>query len=302
MEMGLMQLFKGMQDNSAAQATMARDHSAAMMAMMERMAAPRSSGIETLLPALTPLLTPLIQGIASRRDPVEIATTLMASIKPAPESSGSLSALREFLEIKELLGDAGGAAGGGENDKWLDLIGKVVPGALDLLKAESARTGQPISAIARPVVSPRPAASPALSIGGPTAPADATVAPSPSSVGAATMNEAHAADEWTPLEPYIAQLVGMAAQNRDPYGVMQTVKTFAPAPMLGAIRELVAREDAVPMILQRFPALQPHQAWTALFIEEFRLEFFGEGDDDDGDVSEPPGAVPASDPPAVEGA
>ena len=110
------------------------------------------------------------------------------------------------------------------------------------------------------------------------------------------MGEPHAPDEWTPLEPYIAQLVGMAAQNRDPYGVMQTVKTFAPAPMLGAIRELVARDDAVPMILQRFPALQPHQAWTALFIEEFRLEFFGEGDDD-----EAPDAAPAAGAPAVEG-
>ena len=109
------------------------------------------------------------------------------------------------------------------------------------------------------------------------------------------MGEPHAPDEWTPLEPYIAQLVGMASQNRDPFGVMQTVKTFAPDTMLAAIRELVARDDAVPMILQRFPALQPHQAWTAQFIEEFRAEFFGEPEED-----EPTDPNPVGGPAAVE--
>lgn len=274
MDMGIMQLFKGMQDNSAAQAQMARDHSAAMMAMLERIAAPRESGIAALLPLLTPLLSPLLAGLLNRKDPIEAAREIAALMKGDTNTAGTLrdmiGAFRELGEVREMLGPLGGAQPPDEEGRWFGLIEKLVPGAMQLLQQESARTGQPVTAIARAL----PAGSPATPAGVPAVPVrPVTLPPAP-------MTPTAAVDEWTPLEPYVSQLVAMAAQNKSAFGVAQTIVTIAPPAMIAAIRELVARDDAVQTLVNRFPTLGQYPAWLAGLVGELYAELLPEDEDD----------------------
>lgn len=287
MDMGMLQLFKTMQDNSTLMMQQARDHSAAQTAMLERLAAPRDNGLVPLLAALTPLLTPLVAGLVQRKDPMDTARELAALMKPDAGERGTvketIGAFRELMEVRDLLNPNGGGDGEGGEGRWFSLLEKVIPGALDVLKTEAAKRGVPLARVGAPAVPPAIAAPPAP-------PVVAVPDPSPA--------EAPVSDEWSALEPYVARLAQMAANNKAPFGVMQTIVTIAPAPMVAAIRELVARDDAVPMLTHRFPALQPYTAWTAQLVEEFRNEFFGEADEDGPPDAPADGATGA---PAVEG-
>lgn len=288
MEMGIMGLFKGMQDQSAMQLQMFKDASAMNTAMLERLATPKDSGgIKDLLPLLTPLLTPLLAGMMNRKDPVEIAKEI-AALSGRSESGmkDMLGTVRELLEVRELLGTGGNAPTKEPEEMWIDLLGKVVPGALDLLKTESAKTARPVQDTTRVVearlTAPALSATPTPVVDGQTGPA-AQEAQMPVSQTVV--------DEWTPIEPYVTQLAGYAAKNRDPHGVMMTVVTFAPDEMVAAIRELVGREDAATIMTTRFPLLAGYQIWTAQLINEFREELIGMAEE--GDAPDAP-AAPAS--------
>lgn len=277
MEMGIMGLFKGMQDQSAMQLQMFKDASAMNTAMLERLATPKDNGIKDLLPLLTPLLTPLLAGMVNRKDPVEIAKEIAAlSGRSDNGMKDMLGTVRELLEVRELLGTNANPATKEPEEMWIDLLGKVVPGALDLLKTESAKTARPADDLARPAA-PRLLAAASNEVRATPMLEAPPVTTAPESVGASKA----VVDEWTPIEPYITQLSGYAAKNRDPHGVMMTVVTFAPDEMVAAIRELVGREDAVNVLVTRFPLLAGYQIWTAQLVNEFRQELIGAADETD---------------------
>ena len=275
LDMGMLQLFTTMQDNSKAMMTMMRDNSVAQAAMLERIVAPRDNGMVPLLAALTPLLAPLITGMVQRKDPMELTREMMALMKPAPGEHSSmkdtLGAVREMIEVRDLL-SPGGLGEESEGGRWIGLLEKVIPGALDVLKQEAAKQGVPLARVtARPI--PAPMSAP------PLGPMPGSIAP-PAAVPRSTETPPMP-DEWTALEPYVARLANMAANNKAPFGVMQTIVTMAPAPMVAAIRELVAKEDATQILVTRFQALMPYAAWTAQLVDEFRNEFFGSDEDDE---------------------
>lgn len=276
MDMGLLQIFKTMQDNSVIMAQQNRDSSTALAAMLERLAAPRESAMEKLLPLLIPIITAFITAQSNKKDPMEMAREIAALTKP----DGGISSLKDTLgalaEMRELVGTGNGENGEGG---WMRLAEKVIPGAMEVLKLEAAKTPQPLlrppaRSIPAPGISAPATAGSAAPISTTSDSASSVAAPSASPASEASP----VADEWTPLEPYIAQLVAMAEHNREPFGVMQTIKTLAPEKMLSAIRELVADDDGADMLVQRFPALQRHRAWVEQLLDEFHVEFFGADD------------------------
>jgi len=268
MDMGLLQLFKGMQDASSMQAQQARDHSAAMMAMLERMAKPTDSQIPALLTVLSPIIAPLIAGLMARKDPVELATQIAALRE---KGSGGLGELDTLLDLAERLNKR---VNGEDELTMTGVLKDSLPKVLDIFGRYAAqRASAPSDEIAPPerrVIAAAAQAAPAALV----APPAPVQPPMPS-------------DEWTSVEPYIPQLVGFAQNDADPHGVAMTILTLAPGPLKAMIRDLVAKETAAEIFVGRFPALAPYTVWTAQLLDEFHAELFG----DDGD--EPPAETPA---------
>lgn len=278
LDMGMLQLLSGFQENSKAQAAMQRDHSAAMMAMMERLAAPRGGmDIEKVLLAIGPVVAPLIAGLVNRKDPVELATQIAALSRSEKTGLGSL---HELIELKDALGILSGNNADSEEGGWFRIFEKVLPGAVEILKNESAKTGRPMQEIARQPV----AAARTLAAG--TAHSPASTSPLPASASSAGAPSPSAgtepvADEWSGLEPHMETLANFAAQAKDPYDVVKMVKLIAPASVWAAIRELIARDDAVIVLTTRFPVLAPYQAWTADLLSSFYDEIYPDADDEE---------------------
>lgn len=266
----LLGMLRQMQDASALTARQAADHGAAMLAMVERMAQqPRGPDILAVVTALAPIVTPMITGLMSRKDPMEMArqiAELMKSGGAAPQSS--VDQVKQFLELRNLLkGDDDGGRGDGES--WESMGPKLIANAMELLKAESAKTPAPpparVAARTTPLM-----ATPVHGVSGPL--------PTPSvAVGAdgsgGSSGEAPVSDQWTALEPYVGRLAQFAAQGKDPFSVVKMVTVMASPQTLGMIRELVARDDAAAALCERFPALAPYQAWTNDLVEYFYSEF-----------------------------
>ena len=287
MDMGLLQLFKTMQDNSTLVVSMMRDNSTAQAAMLERIAAPREGALEKILPLLVPVVTAIIQQQGQKKDPMDIAREF-AQLMKSNESGGgvreAMGVMKDMLEMRELLGPSNGDSDGEAG--WMRILEKVVPGAIEVLKAEAMKRGTTLHEVARP---PQPRLPrPAMTAPG-TAPSPAPTSPRADSASSVALPSgspvpagapAPVADEWTGLEPHVATLAAMAAEDREPYGVMQTIKTLAPRSLLAAIRELVARDDATDVLVARFPVLARHRAWLEQLLDEFHAEFFGEEEDE----------------------
>lgn len=289
MEMGFMQLLKGMQDTSNMQAAMARDHSTAMMAMMERLSAPRDSGMGEL----KDIIRPLLENAINKSDPIETAARLIQAMKPEQSShSGGLSALREFMEIKELIGGGNDNGDGGEG-RWFSLAEKVIPGALDVIKGEAAKMAAANPPRALP---PRPTGprisnvppNPRLNGSPPPAPPIFATTPTPMNPSdtAITSESPPVADDWEQLRPYVGYLVNFAAAGKDTFDTMTTIKTLAPPAMLEGVRALVESADdyGAALLCGRFPELQPYAEWVGGLVEDFYFDFHPEEDgDDDGE-------------------
>lgn len=279
MDMGMLQIFKTMQDNSAMMMQQMRDHSTTQAAVLERLSAPRESALEKMLPLLMPIATSLITLLGTKKDPMEIARELAVLMKPSGDGGGvreAMGTMREMLEMRELLAPSGDGDG---EPGWWRLLEKVVPGAIDVIRMEAEKRGQTVQQLAQTPAVPR-ALAPAPVPGAPAVPGAALAA-----APAAAPEPAPVADEWTPLEPHVRTLISFAQRNADPFGMMQTIKTLAPPALLAALRELVVREDATEFLMQRFPAMQPYRVWTEQLLDEFHVDFFGE--DEDADPTDP---------------
>lgn len=293
MDMGALQIFKTMQDNSVMVMTMMRDNSTAQAAMLERLAAPREGPLEKLLPLLVPVVTAFIQAQGQKKEPLEMVREFAQIMKSNDSGGGvreAMGIMRDMMEMREMLGTGTGGDGDGD-PPWWRLLEKVVPGAIEVIKMEAAKRGTTVDQLARTAAPARAIPAPAPVVGAPAVPVPV---PEPAAPAAPAPESTAVADEWTPLEPYIQQLVGFAQRNTEPYDMMKTIKTLAPRPLLAALRELVVREDALPFLMQRFPALQPHQAWTDQLLDEFHADFFGDDDGGDEGADDPPAGAPTT--------
>lgn len=287
MDMGLLQIFKGMQDQSAAMAQQNRDHSMAMLTVLEKIAAPRDSGLPAMLTALVPLLTPVLQGLVNRKDPVEIATQIAALREPA-QKAGNLGELEAMFELADRIARMRNP--GDEEPSLAGVAKDNLPRILDLGARLLERRGTAApDATAQHEAAP---AAPRVPVAAHNPPLPATTAPAASPPPSAA-EPSTPADEWTPVEPYVPYLVEFAVTDTDPADAVTTIITISPPQLIGMIRRLVKQEHPADVLTKRFPILAPHRAWVTELLNEFHAEFFG-GDDDD-QPPELPGDEPSAD-------
>jgi hypothetical protein len=288
-DMGVMQLFKSMQDNSAMMARQATDHSTMMMALMERLAQPQKSALPELLGVLTPLLTPLIGNLVGKKDPMEIATQLAALMKdsngPRQSVNDTLETLTTLMELRDRLG------GGDKSDEVtvLSTVKELAPQALQLLQSMAARpAANQILANQTPPRSMPRAPQPILA----TPPngvhpfAPAPFAPAPSAPQPVEGQPTVAPDEWTPLEGPMTQLIQQARTNKPPHRVAAMVLLLANDEQQATLREVVAQDDVMNVITHRFPAFQSYQTWLGEFVMELRGEMGLLPDEDEDTIAE----------------
>jgi hypothetical protein len=254
MDMGVFQLFKGMQDQAAETARQNREHSMAMATMMERIAKPQESQLPALLAVLTPLLTPLLAGMTNRPDPIDLATKIAALQRPGA-GIGGLGELENFLE----LADRFNRKANGEDITLAGVLKDTLPVALETIGKFAPAAAPPTNAAPARLAAP---AAPAPELSTPAVPTPPAVP----------------VDEWTPLEPHIPQLIAFAENDSDPHGVCMTILTMAPTKFKAMLRELVARDDALALITGRFPAVAAYPTWMGALLDELAAELLGDDD------------------------
>lgn len=266
---GMTMLVSMMQQGQAQQAAAAQQSQQFMQMMMTLVTAMMNqpkpeSGLKELLPLIT-----------SRPDPVAIATQLAGLLKPDGPRESMVDMIRALGEVQELRGLLTGEGGGDEDSgaKWFRLIEKSLPGVLDLLNKESAKTGVPPMEIAR-----RPAATVAAP------PPAAALPPSPPAPETAAVPAAPA-DEWTPLEPHMARLLDAAMKGKKVRYVAAMILLAANEEQTATLREVVASPEAADRIVERFPGFAQRRAWLDELLDELYAEFNpdAEGDDAPGD-------------------
>ncbi len=287
MNMGIMQLFKSMQDNSAIQMQMMKDASAMNMAALERMARPTESQLPTLLAALSPLIAPFLSGMVNRKDPMEIATQLAELMKGA---NAPRESVKDMIETFSSLMEMRGMMNGEKSDE-VTLLGTVkdlAPNVLDVLKSFAQRPAAavpppgPARIIQRTEARPQLPPIERLPSSGPAR----EVAPLLSVEGMPAVPT----DEWTALEGPMQQLIAQARTNKPPHRVAGMVLLFASEEQQATLREVVAQSDVAEVITARFPEFQKHQVWLGEFVDCLRDEFGLLDDEGDDEVVTPDGS------------
>ena len=251
MEMGIFQLFKGMQDQAAETARQNREHSLAMVALMERIAKPAES-------ATTPLLAAILPALLTRKDPTEIAAELVKLSGPKSDMASTMGMMREMMETMEFM--RGGDTGGDPQSRWFSLAEKTLPGLVDLVKTEAAKRGVTVDEVAR-----GPRATAVAAPAGPPAAQPSYASPTlpPQPVPAVT-------DEWTPLEGAMQQLHGLA--GRDPHYVAGMALVIATDVQKAELKEKLQRENITDQIVARFPDFVPVRSWLDEVVYELQVE------------------------------
>lgn len=227
------------------------------MFRVEREARKPSIDIVQLIGAISPLVPSLIQ-LFQRKEQTSVAeiATLIEKFQP----KGGAEKFDELLNLAIKLRDATGGDGDGNNNGngLMGAIGK----ALEVLPAlVQARSGVPASATA--TMTPQPMAVPPI------------LPPTPENgVGEAN-------DVWTAIGSRLPLLIGAAAINRNPGRTAAVAVEFASPQERAVLTELVAVDDFVPQLFQRFPQLVNYRVWTLSFIEALRFELLGEDDDEE---------------------
>lgn len=260
-DMGIMAMFKQMQDNSQMQ-----------MMMMKEMVESRKSSVDwgVILAAVAPIAASLITTMGSKKDPNEIAAELIEKLKPSTNGTADLLKTAEtMVRLRELFPGGGGGGGDAEDPTTIALktFGPVVAEILMAKQAE--RGGAPTTRVAAPAQVQIP-----------------TTVPVQQSAETQQVTE----PGWvTALRPHVGQLARIAASGKDPYDFAHTVMSFfMPDAHKGTVRELVlpGAEDAAAKLLDAFPPLQAYPGWVVEFIDGVRQELCPELYDDDGDEKE----------------
>ena len=254
MEMGVLQLFKGMQEQSAEASRQSREHSMAMMTMLERIAKPADNGTNTLLAAILPALL-------AKKDPTEIAAELVKLSGPKNDMVQTFGMMKEMMETMEFM--RGGAGNGEESGhRWFTLAEKTLPGLVDIIKSEAAKRGVTPLELARTpnraaavVAAIPPDPTPRASFASPTLPPEPVAVPT---------------DEWTPLEGAMQQLHGFA--GRDPRHIAGMALALATDVQKAELRDKLERDNITEQIVTRFPEFGNVRSWLEDVVYELQVE------------------------------
>ena len=189
-----------------------------------------------VVPSLTTLMTAMMQGQASKRDPVEIAAELMDKLKA---SAAPVNPLKDRLEEMKLLREVGEAfgGGGGEPESIPGLLGRYAPDIIQALQGAKA-TDQGAARAALP--------------SGPPAQERPTI--------------------LDVVASYLPRLTAAAASGRDPGMYAQVVVDQVPAPFRASLRALVVTPGVVDTLIQRHPPIAEHRDWLVALVEGVKGE------------------------------
>lgn len=184
-----------------------------------------------VVPSLTTLMTAMMQGQATKRDPVEIAAELMDKLKA---NTAPVNPLKDRLEEMKLLREVGEAfgGGGGEPESIPGLLGRYAPDIIQALqgaKATDQGTGRPALP---PGTTPAPERPTILDV----------------------------------VVSYLPRLTAAAASGRDPGVYAQVVVDQVPVPVRASLRALVVTPGIVDTLLQRYPPMAEHRDWLMAVI------------------------------------
>ena len=88
-------------------------------------------------------------------------------------------------------------------------------------------------------------------------------------------------DVWRLIGEQMALIRSFAAMGRDTRRVAAMAVEFASAPQRVLMMEVLGSEEFTKQFFERFPQMETYRRWTESFIEELRIELFGEGDDEE---------------------
>ncbi len=246
-----------------------------MMTMMNQK--PTGPSLTELLAAITPLVMPLL---GSRKDPLEMATQLMALTGGAAKGGASsisevVAAIKELRETADLFNP-------GEREEDTSLLGtitRLAPQLLTLLteqqraalQAQPAPTPAPVAAA---TYQPAPSALPPAAM------------PQPAPVGAIE-GEQDMGMVTAMLQPYAGMLVEHAMADDDPFDLGHSVAVLIPFGMRNAVAAFIERDTAAAEVIAAIPALSPYPAWVGEFIDGVRERYNPLADDDDGGEEKP---------------
>lgn len=254
MEAGVLGLLNSMQSASKAQ-------SEAFTLLLER-AAERRAPIEwdKLLVAGASVITAfqgMFGGGAQKADPLEMATKIAEILNKRDSPAAGFGSIEEMLDVAERLNRR---MNGDDEPTLLGVVKESLPHALTLLERMAGGRG-PAAAETRPAL------------------------PAAAAVGAAETVPvmATATDEWTPLEPAMAELAALAqAGKKARYAVAMAMMALNEE-QLATLRERIVQDNILDLVIQRFPVFAPRRVWLAEFLDELRFELFpDDGDDGDG--------------------
>lgn len=267
-DMGVLAVFNQMNATAQMQMQMMKDNSAMTIAAIERMnatnTAPRDSGMKDVITALAPILGPIFAAFVAKKDPVEIAAQIAALGGPKQSTTEMMATMREMMEMGELF-RGGGAGEATTSDRMWSLAEKVLPGAIEIVKQEAAKRGVDPKTFAR-----GPGAPSAAAVVAATPPDPAPPRPSFASPTLPPETPAPVADEWTPLEPAITQLLTFA--GRDPRHIAGMALALADEGQRAELQEKLSRENIEQVLADRFPAIAPVRSWFDDVIWELQVE------------------------------
>lgn len=229
---------------------------------------PTGPSITELLGAITPLVAPLL---GTRKDPIEVATQLMALTGGARGGGSQLSeviaAIKELRETADLFGPQ-------EREEDSSLLGTITRMAPQLLTMLSAQQQRELSSV--PVVAPTVTATVQ-----PNLPSFAPVATAQAEDGSMGMVTAM-------LKPYAGMLVERAMADDDPFDLGHSLAVMIPVAMRNAVGAFIEQESAAADLIAAIPELAPYPAWVGEFINGIRERFNPTDDPEDDEVIESP--------------
>ena len=236
-------MMRQQQEAQAMQSRQQMEHSAAMMALMQKLAE---------RPAMDPILAALLPKLFEKTDPIEQATRI-AEINAKGAAKSDIANVLSVMELVERIkGDTPNAGG---DASWMGMLKDALP----LLLSRQAN--------------PAPAASSVAVVPSPNAPQ-----PQPMPNNRPTVEP-----YLQPLAPFFPRIEEAATAGMEPEIAGDYFLGLIPPGHWPGLAGILDRDSVVPDIVKGYPALAPFQAWLDGLRSALLDGIRGDGDGDEGD-------------------
>jgi hypothetical protein len=244
-------MMRQQQEAQAMQSRQQMEHSAAMMALMQKLAE---------RPAMDPILAALLPKLFEKTDPIEQATRI-AEINAKGAAKSDIANVLSVMELVERI--KGDAPNGGQGDaSWMGMLKDALP----LLLSRQSPAPGPVAVQAPP-------------------PPNATL-PAPSQP--MPNNRPTVELYLQPLAPFFPRIEEAATAGMEPEVAADYFLGLIPPGHWPGLEGILDRDSVVPDIVKGYPGLAPFQAWLDGLRSALLGGIRGDGDGDEGDEDDEP--------------